>query len=548
MALRRVDCPVCKRRILVTNRESATTLTCPACRRLLYVGSDGVRLHGQVDKPAETPVATPRGKSAHVDASNHPERASGSAPAVPPPISTAGMAAIPPNWLIGVATAIAGLVLFAITMILIMGSPRAARVPQESADSELDLAKWEDHSPVVLRGSREESRMQSTGGGGRENAERPRARAKSGVSSNASRHETPATASAGSDQTKRDLVRDALASVAFVECTDGNGSGFMAAPNLLVTNHHVIADARLADVRVRFPDHPSLKERVFSANLVHENPEDDLAVLEVRCAVQPLHVNPSYQHANGEKVVAIGSPGTGGGEALQNLTTDGRLGPSVRVGDGNERWALAMPINPGNSGGPVIDAVNAEVVGVVVAKFLKTEAQGLAVPHPLLVKEIQRAEASSNADRRKAESLHRQRYCLGHLIQMIALSERSFNKSCEAAVSNSEASDSDQLEAFNDFKTLATKVLSDDFTQFETVVMAEIGRLAGDPDCDPAVLAGLEKLGHTIEKQADDLRRSVRLHEVESFLREFRGSLHKAMSLARGIAKSLAMTITEEEE
>jgi S1-C subfamily serine protease len=363
-------------------------------------------------------------------------------------------------------------------------------------------------------------------------------------------HDAQQSEAATPSQAGADPVQSALGSVALVRCGAGHGSGFMAAPNLLVTNHHVIASARLADLRVRFPDHPNLRDKEFSASLVTEDPGADLAVLSVECGVAALPVPRSYVHTNGQRVVAIGSPGTGGnGGALQNLTTDGRLGPPYKLANGDERWALAMAINPGNSGGPVLDAATGQVMAVIVAKFTKTESQSLAVPHGLLVDVLARAQRCSPRDREQAESLHRQRYCLGHMVRMLALADGSFRKSCAAALESTDETASGRLEAFNDFKAMASRVLSDEFTVFETVVSSEVDRISADNACDPVVRAGITKLRKSIDEQAANLRRSVPLHEIDAFLREVGNSLERSRSLASGVAKSLAMeSIIEEAE
>ena len=46
---------------------------------------------------------------------------------------------------------------------------------------------------------------------------------------------------------------DASEAVALIEHAQGKGTGFLAAPNLLVTNHHVIDSARSEELRILFP-------------------------------------------------------------------------------------------------------------------------------------------------------------------------------------------------------------------------------------------------------------------------------------------------------
>jgi hypothetical protein len=343
-------------------------------------------------------------------------------------------------------------------------------------------------------------------------------------------------------------VRDAISSVAVVRVSDGHGSGFMAAPNVLVTNYHVIGKSRMTDVRVVYPDNPGVSRRSFTAELIAEDPIHDLAVLKVESGVTPLPIDEVYEHVNGQKVVAIGSPGTGGssGEMLANLTTDGRLGPAYDLANGAACWALAMPINPGNSGGPIIDAASGHVVGVVVATFTKTQSQALAVPHRELQAMLRRAHSATPADRQQAATLHRARYCLSHMGRLLNLTELSFNKSCEAT--EAADTDDDKLAVFNNFKSRCSQVLSDEFATFDTTVTAEVAALRHDAECDMATRLAVTRLHETITKQLADIRKSVALREVGGFLRDYRESLARGHALARSTAKSLAVEIEEEEE
>lgn len=347
-----------------------------------------------------------------------------------------------------------------------------------------------------------------------------------------------------------DPVKDALESVAVVRLPDGHGSGFVAAPGIIVTNYHVIRLSRIADVRIGFPDNPSVRGRLFSAQLLAEDPIADLAILRVPCDVTPLTINESFQHSNGQKVVAIGSPGTGGpdGGMLANLTTDGRLGPQYPLSNGSTWWALAMSINPGNSGGPIIHATSGHVVGVVVAKFTKTESQALAVPLPKLVETLRATKTDNPDSYRRAAALHRARYCLAHMSQLLRLAAVSFDKSCEAAMSTETNSEEAKLAAFNAFKSEASRVLSDEFATFETTIKAEVFSLRNDTSCDMAVRLAMEKLHATIETQVSQLQKPVPLRDIGRFLRDFRSSLKQAVSLTNTIARSLALELDDGED
>lgn len=344
-----------------------------------------------------------------------------------------------------------------------------------------------------------------------------------------------------------DPIQAVLRSVAVVAIPgEGHGSGFMAAPGILVTNHHVIEDAVIRDLRISFPDDDALAGRTFAAELMHASVPDDLAFLKIDADVQPLGIKAEYEHVNGQRVVAIGSPGSGGdGPTLENLTTDGRLGPEVILDDHVKRWALSMPVNDGNSGGPLVDAQTGEVMGVIVAKFTNTEAQSLAIPHASLVRELARATKASEAARAAALSLHRQRYCLRRMTDILGMTSFAFDRSVAAAVATSSAGAEGMDAAFNQCKALAAKAFAEQFADFSGNVGGEVADLQNDPDCDPRVRRGLQKLLHDIEEQAEEIRRLVPRAEITTFLGQFRGSVDSSRALVLALAGRLQIGTPE---
>jgi len=346
-----------------------------------------------------------------------------------------------------------------------------------------------------------------------------------------------------------DAVAESLPSVAVIQVGDGHGSGFLAAPNLLVTNYHVIRMSRISDIRISFPDNPQVRDRRFTADLVAENPINDIAVLRVDCDAPPLRLQDDYRHVNGQKVVAIGSPGTGvsvAGDMLPNLTTPGRLGPPYKLPNGAECWALSMAINPGNSGGPIIDESRGHVIGVAVATFTKTQSQGLAVPHPSLLEILRRAQSSTDAEMRRELFLHRARFCLVHMSQLLQLTALSFEASGEKADETKSTSEQEWLEAFNHFKSNASRILSDEIASFETVVHAEVLAMQSDTECDMSVRLAVTRLREAIAEQVADLRKPVRSGELRAAVQHFREGLQHAISLAESTANLLKVEIDDE--
>ena len=139
------------------------------------------------------------------------------------------------------------------------------------------------------------------------------------------------------------------------------GSGFVIdKAGHIVTNYHVIADAR--SVEVSFSNHDSMKARV-----VGKDPGTDLALLKVDArsrALTPLALGDSDTVRVGDSVVAIGNP-----FGLDRSVTAGIVSALQRQIQAPNSYAIDhviqtdAAINHGNSGGPLLNA-NGRVIGV----------------------------------------------------------------------------------------------------------------------------------------------------------------------------------------
>ena len=140
----------------------------------------------------------------------------------------------------------------------------------------------------------------------------------------------------------------------------GSGSGFVVdARGLILTNYHVVAQARA--VSVRFSDGTEREAQVLGTDR-----GNDLALLKVDLPadvpVAPL--GDSDQTQVGETAIAIGSP-----FGLDQTVTQGIVSAVHRdwqPANGRVRRNLIQTdtaINPGNSGGPLLNA-GGEVIGI----------------------------------------------------------------------------------------------------------------------------------------------------------------------------------------
>ncbi|QDV85205.1 trypsin-like peptidase domain-containing protein [Planctomycetes bacterium TBK1r] len=152
-------------------------------------------------------------------------------------------------------------------------------------------------------------------------------------------------------------------SVALIEHLQGHGSGFLAAPNLLVTNHHVIENASAGDLKIFFPEE---SEFVNVHGVLFEDVDRDLAILSLETQRVPLAIAYDGDVPKGESVQLRGNPAIGGGVTLRNAVVKGTTRSMVRV-DGFDFLQIDASIDSGSSGGPILNELD-QVVGVIAMK------------------------------------------------------------------------------------------------------------------------------------------------------------------------------------
>ena len=151
----------------------------------------------------------------------------------------------------------------------------------------------------------------------------------------------------------------------------GQGSGFVIAPDgLIVTNFHVVGDARA--VRVAIPDGASTEGRVLG-----RDPDTDIALVRADghfADIAPL--GDSGRLRRGQIAIAIGNPL--GFEWTVTTGVVSALGRSMRASTGrliDDVIQTDAALNPGNSGGPLVSSAG-QVIGVNTAMI--HGAQGIA--------------------------------------------------------------------------------------------------------------------------------------------------------------------------
>ncbi len=151
------------------------------------------------------------------------------------------------------------------------------------------------------------------------------------------------------------------------------GSGFVAGPNVVVTNAHVVAGER--DTRVTTSD-----GRRLDADVVAFDPNRDLAILRVPgLALPALELGEGHVDDRG---ALFGHPGGGAlreapvriAEQIVARGTDiTRTTPTER-----EVFVLAAVTAPGDSGGPIVDPAG-HVVGVMFAYDISRQTTAYAL-------------------------------------------------------------------------------------------------------------------------------------------------------------------------
>lgn len=140
-----------------------------------------------------------------------------------------------------------------------------------------------------------------------------------------------------------------------------SGTGFFVTPTLVVTNYHVVADAK--EIEISFQNQPNLP-----ATIVAKDPANDLVLLRVtglEDVVKPVRTSQIRDIKEGIQVFTVGFPLT------EEMGTRAKIGEGIVNGvtgfeDDIRMLQISIPVQPGNSGSPLYNS-KGEVIGIVTS-------------------------------------------------------------------------------------------------------------------------------------------------------------------------------------
>ena len=162
------------------------------------------------------------------------------------------------------------------------------------------------------------------------------------------------------------------------ESTRWSGTGWALGNSYLVTNYHVVEDARTIMVKGIDGD----INKGYTAEVIATDRFNDIAVLRITdyrfngFGALPYSVTTRMADV-GEDVFVLGYPLT---QALGNeiKLTNGIISSRTGYQGDVATYQMSAPVQPGNSGGPVFDC-SGNLIGVVQAKHGLAENAGYAI-------------------------------------------------------------------------------------------------------------------------------------------------------------------------
>lgn len=175
--------------------------------------------------------------------------------------------------------------------------------------------------------------------------------------------------------TPKQVAQRTLPSIVILIINNGDslpvttGSGFFVDEDTIVTNYHVVKNARLGAFKIYGSD------EVYSViGTVGIDSVNDLALLKVKGVKgKPLKLNGAYQMSIGDEVFTASSP-----KGLEGSFSQGLIS-GLRKTSKEDLIQITAPISHGSSGGAILNN-QAEVIAVAVGGIDEGQSLNFAVP------------------------------------------------------------------------------------------------------------------------------------------------------------------------
>ena len=138
--------------------------------------------------------------------------------------------------------------------------------------------------------------------------------------------------------------------------TSFSGTAFFVAPNVLLTNNHVVKECG-KDIQIRYPDRSS-----YAATISAQDDANDLALLHTELSSQSVAAF-RFRPRLGEAVATYGFPYSSLLSSSGNFTL-GNVTSLSGIKDDSRFIQISTPVQPGNSGGPLLNT-SGDVVGII---------------------------------------------------------------------------------------------------------------------------------------------------------------------------------------
>lgn len=172
----------------------------------------------------------------------------------------------------------------------------------------------------------------------------------------------------------------------------GSGSGFFISDNgWLLTNHHVVTDAKTVDLRL--PD-----GKIVQATVVKTDEEKDLALLKADLSTASWLALPKIKDdfKQGRNVFTVGYPSPSV-QGVASKMTAGRINATSGIGDSKDSYETSVPVQHGNSGGALVDFKTGLLVGVINSKLGSTDTVSYAIKGRVVAEFLDSVSAAKTA-------------------------------------------------------------------------------------------------------------------------------------------------------